>query len=116
MKDAKTGESKEKSNLRFLFFESWSFRDQIVLVPNCPGPNCLSTELSGAELSGAKLSGAKLSGTIWPQTNRKGSRRPRTFTIILNRSSERIFNQSRYIGVVDLLRRNEDVIDIIVHH
>ena len=36
---------------RFLFFELWSFRDQIVrdqivLVPNCPG-----TELSGSELS-----------------------------------------------------------------
>ena len=49
MKDPETAEEKEKSNLRFfwfLFFELWSFRDQIVryqivLVPNCPG-----TELS----------------------------------------------------------------------
>ena len=36
------------------------------------------------------------------------------FMIMLNRSSERIFNPSRYIGVFDLLRRNEDVIEIMV--
>ena len=31
------------------------------------------------------------------------------FMIMLNRSSERIFNQSRYIGVFNLLRKIEDV-------
>ena len=35
--------------------------------------------------------------------------------IILNRSSEKSINPSRYKGAVDLLRRNEDVIEIIVH-
>ena len=34
--------------------------------------------------------------------------------IIINRPSKMISNPSRYIGVVDLLRRNEGVIEIIV--
>ena len=38
------------------------------------------------------------------------------FMIMLNHSSERIFNPSHYIGVVDLLRRKEDVIEIIVNN
>ena len=36
--------------------------------------------------------------------------------IMLNRSSERILNLSRNIGVVDLLRTNEDVIEIVVNN
>ena len=47
LKEPESAEQKEKSNFivfRFLFFELWSFRDQIVrdqivLVPNCPGPD-----------------------------------------------------------------------------
>ena len=35
--------------------------------------------------------------------------------IMLNPSSERIFNPSRYIGVGGLLRRNEDAIEILVN-
>ena len=54
MIDPESAEQKEKSNFiffRFIFFELWSFqdqivRDQMVLVPNCPG-----TELSEIELS-----------------------------------------------------------------
>ena len=38
------------------------------------------------------------------------------FMIMLNSSSERIFNSSRYISIVDLLRRNEDVSKIIVNN
>ena len=38
------------------------------------------------------------------------------YMVMLNRFSERIFNPSCYIGVVDLLRRNEDVIKIIVNN
>ena len=36
--------------------------------------------------------------------------------IMLNRSSGRIFNPSRYIGEVDLFRSNEEVIEIIVNN
>ena len=36
--------------------------------------------------------------------------------IMVNHSSERSFNQSRYVGVVDLLRSNEDIIEILVHN
>ena len=49
MKDPESAEQEKKSNFiffRFLFFGLWSFRDQIVLVPHCPG-----TELSGSELA-----------------------------------------------------------------
>ena len=35
---------------------------------------------------------------------------------MLNRSSEMIFNPSHFISVVDVLRRNEDVIEIIVNN
>ena len=36
--------------------------------------------------------------------------------IMLNLSQERIFNPNRYIGTDDLLRRNEDGIEIIVNN
>jgi len=52
-----------KKNQISNFFNFYFSRDQIVLVPNCPGPNYPSTELSGTELSGTQLSGTQLSGT-----------------------------------------------------
>ena len=60
MKDAESVEFKEKSNFNYISNFYFS-RDQIVLVPNCPGSNYPSTELSGTELSGTELSGTELS-------------------------------------------------------